>query len=64
MINAVDADWKGFGVGGPLDLFDMRAPDKLSAAWRGRFEGDGSDALRAFDEVPVYRKELGVSRVP
>nr|WP_294814702.1 hypothetical protein [uncultured Sphingomonas sp.] len=62
LLDAVDADWKGFGPGG---MFDLGAPDlkqRIAARWRGGFGGEPTDGPDGYEEVPVYRIEVSLSR--
>ena len=63
VLDAVDADWEGFGDGGPFNLADPNLEGRIASYWRGRFgryggDGDGADG---YEEVPIYRLELSLS---
>lgn len=62
IVDAVDADWRGFEGDGPLALSAQNAPDLFAEAWRERFNGESADAHRAFAEVPLYRIEVELDR--
>ena len=64
VLDAVDADWNGFEVGGPFSLFDPDLKQRIAAYWRGRFGrdgGDGQDGPDGYEQVPIYRLELSLS---
>src|ERR1700730_17375253 len=62
--DAVDANWSGFGPGGP---FDLERPDQTAGRlfhfWMrmfGPFETRPSEDL--FDRMPIYRIEISSQR--
>jgi hypothetical protein len=62
IFDAADADWEGFGSGGP---FDLDAPDlkrRIASHWHGRFGGERFDGPDGYEQVPVYRIEVSLSR--
>lgn len=63
VLDAVDADWKGFGEGGPFNLSDPYLEGRIASFWRGRFGRDGGDGdgPDGYEEVPIYRLELSLS---
>lgn len=61
VLDAVDADWPGFGPEGPFNLTDPRLEQRIAAFWRGRFNGDGADGPDGYEEVPIYRIEASLS---
>jgi hypothetical protein len=64
VLDAVDADWRGFGEGGPFNLYDPSLEGRIARFWRGRFGRDGAggdDGPDGYDEVPIYRLEISVS---
>lgn len=66
VLDAVDADWKGFGPGGIFDLSDPGLRQRVAARWRSGLGGDGIgrvgfDGPDGYEEVPVYRIELSLS---
>jgi hypothetical protein len=54
VLDAVDADWKGFGSGGVFDFSNPNLEKEISGHWNGE-PFDGPDG---YDEIPVYRIEL------
>lgn len=58
VLDAVDADWKGFEEGGPFSLSHPDLKQRIAAYWRGRFARDGGDGPDGYDEVPIYRLEI------
>lgn len=63
VFDAVDAEWKGFGEGGPFNLSDPDLERRIAAFWRGRFGGDGAgteDGPDGYEEVPIYRLEFSL----
>ena len=62
--DAVDADWKGFGAGGPFDLNDPALADRIQTRWKRNLGGggDGFDGPDPYDELPVYRIEFSLAR--
>ncbi|OBU58942.1 hypothetical protein [Stenotrophomonas maltophilia] len=60
--DAMDASWRGFREGGPLDL--NRAEQEVKRYWTQLFEGGGEIAdnpiVSGLDEVPLYRIEITV----
>lgn len=63
VLDAIDADWKGFGEGGPFDLSDPNLEHRIARYWRSRFggDGDGEEAPDGYEEVPIYQLELSLS---
>ena len=61
VLDAVDADWKGFGEDGPFNLGDPDLKQRIASYWSGRFGGDGGDGPDGYQEVPIYRLELSQS---
>lgn len=63
VLDAVDADWKGFGEEGPFNLADPNLEVRIASYWRGRFGRDGGEGDRpdGYEEVPIYRLELSLS---
>lgn len=61
VLDAVDADWKGFGKDGPFNLDDPDLKQRIAGYWGGRFGGDGGDGPDGYQEVPIYRLELSQS---
>lgn len=64
VLDAVDADWSGFGEGGLFSLSDQNLEKRIEAYWLGRFGGDRSDSgdgTDGYEQVPIYRIELSVS---
>lgn len=66
VFDAVDADWKGFGRGGPFDLSDPDLKQRIAGRWRSDVGGDGIGrdgfgGQDGYEDVPVYRIELSLS---
>jgi hypothetical protein len=64
VLDAVDADWEGFGDDGPFNLSDPNLEGRIAGHWRRRFGGDGAgadDGPDGYEEVPIFRLEISVS---
>lgn len=64
ILDAVDADWEGFGEGGPFNLSDPNLEGRIAGYWRRRFGregGDGDDGPDGYEKVPIFRLEISVS---
>lgn len=63
VLDAIDADWEGFGEGGPFDLSDPNLEHRIARYWRSRFggDGDGEEGPDGYEEVPIYQLELSLS---
>lgn len=65
VFDAVDADWKGFEEGGMFNLLDPDLDRRIPAYWRKRFGRDDdneSDGPDGYEEVPIFRLEISLSR--
>lgn len=57
-LDAVDADWEGFGRGKDFSLADESTIGRINERWRRGFAGDQDTGPDPYDEVPVYRLEF------
>lgn len=62
ILDAVDADWKGFGAEGVFDLSAPDLPQRVAGRWRRAFSGEPNDGPDGYEEVPIYRIEVSLRR--
>ncbi|EGF93244.1 hypothetical protein ABI_16840 [Asticcacaulis biprosthecium C19] len=61
ILDAVDADWKGFAEGGPFDLTAPEPKTGLAERWQRKFAGEAPEGPDGYDDVPIYRIEISLS---
>ncbi len=62
ILDAVDADWPGFGEAGPFNLTDPDLKGRMVAFWGDGDRGERRREGSGYEEVPVYRIELTLHR--
>lgn len=62
ILDAVDADWKGFESGEDFDLDKESTIVRIEERWKRRFSGDQDTDPDTYDRVPVYRLEFTLPR--
>ena len=58
ILDAVDAEWEGFGAGGVFDFDNPNLEEQLARRW----DGGSADGPGNYEDVPVYRIELTLAQ--